>query len=229
MPAVTLARSEDSPKRHAEGDPYFLDDAPGASESTEDHRVFLRDASWGDFETLLTMRGERSVPRMAFADGVIELMSPSSQHEHLKSLIGRLTEAYMLEQGIDFSPFGSWTLKQEKQQAGVEPDECYVLGHLDVQEAAAAKRPHLAIEVIWTSGGLNKLEIYRRLEVAEVWVWRRGELKPYVLKEGHYQLAEQSTVLPGIDLDRLAQFLDGYPFASAAIRAYRATLSAARF
>jgi len=30
----------------------------------------------------------------------------------------------------------------------------------------STKRPNLAIEVIWTSGGINKLEIYKRLGVA---------------------------------------------------------------
>lgn len=30
------------------------------------------------------------------------------------------------------------------------------------------ERPHLAIEVIWTSGGVGKLDLYRRLGVAEV-------------------------------------------------------------
>lgn len=32
-----------------------------------------------------------------------------------------------------------------------------------------AERPHLAIEVVWTSGGLDKLDVYRKLGVREVW------------------------------------------------------------
>jgi hypothetical protein len=51
-------------------------------------------------------------------------------------------------------------LEDKQVERGVEPDECYVLG--DVAEPA---RPDLAIEVVWSSGGINELEIYRKLGV----------------------------------------------------------------
>jgi len=44
----------------------------------------------------------------------------------------------------------------------LEPDECYLVGDQD------KSAPDLAIEVIGTSGGIDKLEIYRRLDVGEV-------------------------------------------------------------
>lgn len=58
-----------------------------------------------------------------------------------------------------------------RRERGAEPDECYVFG-----EDPDPERPDLAIEVIWISGGMNKLEIYRALGVAEVWHWRRGRI-----------------------------------------------------
>jgi Uma2 family endonuclease len=142
-------------------------------------------------------------------------MSPSGSHEGIKSIIGRLVEVWCLERGIEFSTMGSWTLKDKTADRGVEPDECYIFG-----TRRGALRPDLAIEVIWTSGGINKLEIYRKLGVAEVWIWRRGELTPYVLRGDSYEAATQSAALPGIDLRQLASFLD-QPTTSAAIRAYR--------
>ena len=60
---------------------------------------------------------------------------------------------WCFENGIEFSGYGSWTLKSEGADHGVEPDECYVFGNVPEPE-----RPDLAIEVVWTSGGINKLE-----------------------------------------------------------------------
>jgi len=179
--------------------------------------VRLHDVSWDDYLTLLRIRGDRSAPRISYLDGEVEIMSPSRSHETIKSMIGRLVEAYCLEREIPFRPIGSWTLKSKPKRRGAEPDECYIFG------AADADRPHLAIEVIWTSGRLDKLEIYRKLGVAEVWVWRRNQIQPYVLHGSGYEPAEQSTVLPGLDLVLLASFLDR-PTAFDAIRGFQAAL-----
>jgi len=184
----------------------------------EDHIVFLRDVAWSDYLRILEVRGDRSSPRIAYLEGDLEIMSPSDNHERIKSVIGRLVETWCLERGIDFTPFGSWTVKKKIAERGVEPDECYVFG-----PPRNAKRPDLAIEVIWTSGGLDKLEIYRKLGVAEVWIWRRGQITPHVLRGERYEAAATSAVLPGIDLPQLTRFLDREP-TSAAIRAYRDAL-----
>jgi len=182
----------------------------------EDHFVFLHDVSWSDYERILEVRGDHSAPRIAYLEGELEIMSPSDNHEWIKSVIGSLVEVWCIERGVEFSTFGSWTVKKKRVKRGVEPDECYVFG----ERSRQAPRPHLAIEVIWTSGGLDKLEIYRKLEVAEVWIWRRGELTPYILEGESYEAAAESRVLPGIDLKQLAGLVD-QPSTSAAIRSYR--------
>jgi Uma2 family endonuclease len=183
----------------------------------EDHVVFLSGVSWADYERLLAMRGDHSAPRIAYLEGAVEIMSPSQTHEGIKSVIGRLVEAYCVEQGIEFSTYGSWTLKDESRQRGAEPDECYIFGTED------AERPHLAIEVVWTAGRIDKLDIYRRLGVTEVWYWRKGKIQPYSLRDERYEPVAQSKVLPGIDLDLLTRFI-GAPTTSAAIRGFRAAI-----
>ena len=65
------------------------DDGP-----VDDHIVLLPGATWADFERTLEMRGDRPVPRLAYLEGVLQLMSPSCEHEYLKSTIGRLLEAW---------------------------------------------------------------------------------------------------------------------------------------
>src|SRR3954468_8606465 len=113
----------------------------------EDRIVVLHGMSWSDYQRMLEVRGDASVPRLAYLEGELEIMTPSLPHESIKSVIGRLVEVWCLEKGIEFNPCGSWTLENKEQQRGIEPDECYVFGELK-----NATRPELAIEVVWTSG-----------------------------------------------------------------------------
>lgn len=185
---------------------------------TADRRVVLHGVPWSHYEAQLALRGDHSAPRICYLEGAMELMNPSSDHERIKSYIGRLIEAYALEVGIDFSPYGSWTLKDGSKEAGAEPDECYVVGPEQKKDI-----PDLAIEVIWTSGGLDKLEIYRRLRVAEVVVWKAGRIEVHALGERGYARIRSSRFFPGLDFDLLVRFLDR-PMASQAIRAFREAL-----
>ncbi len=182
---------------------------------TEDQIVRLEGATWGDFQRILEIRGDRPVPRMAYLEGVLELMTPSQPHESLKSWIGCLVEAWCLEKDIEFSAYGSWTLESKDAQRALEPDECYVFG-----EEPLGRPPDLAIEVIWTSGGIDKLDIYRKLGGRELWIWRRGRLTVHALRGERYEEVPASEVLSGIDLDHLLACLD-HPTTSQAIRAYR--------
>jgi Uma2 family endonuclease len=192
------------------------------SRPQEDHFVRFRGATWADYQRVLELRGERSAPRIAYLEGLLEIMTPSRPHESIKSIIGCLVEVWCLEHDIEFSTYGSWTLENKELERGAEPDECYMFG-TDTERS----RPDLAIEVVWTSGGLNKLEIYRKLGVPEVWYWRRGKIEPFALRGDQYEVLEQSAILPGIDLAQLASFLD-QPTTSQAIRAYRQALQRAQ-
>jgi Uma2 family endonuclease len=192
------------------------DDTP-----VEDKIVVLRGLRWSDYQRLLEVRGDAAVPRLAYLDGELEIMTPSRPHESIKSRIARLVEVWCSEKGIEFSPYGSWTLEKKAAERGLEPDECYVFG-----QVAEPERPDLAIEVVWTAGGLKKLDIYASLGVPEVWFWRRGLITVHVLDGATYSDTSSSRLLPGIDLPQLVSFLDR-PTASQGIREYRAALTAA--
>jgi Uma2 family endonuclease len=185
---------------------------------TADQRVVMHGASWAHYEAQLALRGEASSPRIAFLDGELELMSPSKDHERNESYVGRLLEAYALERGIDLSPYGSWTLKSAPRQSGAEPDECYIVGADQSRE-----QPDLVIEVVWTSGGIDKLEVYARLGIGEVWFWREGRIEVHVLRGRLYESAPRSALFPGLDIDLLCSFL-GRPTALQAVRAFREAL-----
>lgn len=192
------------------------DDSP-----VEDDIVVLHSVSWAEYLRKLDERGDRSGPRISYNEGELEIMSPSKTHESIKSKIGRLVEVWCLEKGVRFETLGAWTINDERVQRGAEPDECWVFGDRDLEKA---ERPDLAVEVEWTRGGLDKLDIYRKLSVREVWMWRKKQqLTVHVLRGERYVEVPKSTVLKGIDLAELVKHLGLRT--SDGIRAYRAALT----
>ncbi|MFC1642716.1 Uma2 family endonuclease [Myxococcota bacterium] len=189
---------------------------------TSDSIIVLRGATWADYQRILELRDERSLPRVAYLEGQLELMSPSLSHEVIKSMISRLVETWCLEKGVEITAYGSWTQNSQESQRGVEPDECYVLG--DNPEPSCCD---LAIEVVWTSGGLDKLALYRKLGVRELWVWKDGELTLFKLTGDQHEPILASQALPGIDLEQLLGFVDIRPM-TRAVRDYRAALATHR-
>lgn len=190
----------------------------GAPNLDPDQRVFMNGLDWWQFETMLAIRGDRARPRFAYLDGTLEIASPSRSHEYITKMISRLLEAYAEEAGIFFDGYGSLTMKNPAAKRGLEPDECYAIG-------SAKDHPDLAIEVIWTSGGIDKRAIYLGLGVRELWEWEDGRIEVLVLRGGAYVKAARSEVLPKLDLTVLTTFVDRDD-QTEAVRAYRKTLRA---
>jgi hypothetical protein len=69
-------------------------------------------------------------------------------------------------------------------------------------------RPDLVIDAIWTSGGIDKLPIYQRLGIDEVWFWLAGRIKVHSLRGHSYARMGRSRCLPALDLDLMCTFLD---------------------
>jgi len=140
---------------------------------------------------------------MTYLDGTLELVSPSHAHEQIKKVIGGLLEASAEEQGVDLWAFGSATFRSEAARGGLEPDECYTFQRGEPEPG----RPDLAIEVVVSRPLADELEVYRRLDVPEVWVWRDGALTVYGLEGAGYAPRERSAFLPSLDLALLARFV----------------------
>lgn len=192
--------------------------------STMDHFVYLH-VDWRGYEQLLAMRGESSVPRITYINGLAELMSPSRYHEIDKTRFARLLEAWSEVAGIPLEGYGSWTLNDEEADRGAEPDECYTVRRVAKSDE---DRPDIAIEVVWTSGGINKLEVYRKLAVREVWFYARGKLRFFALREeagdSVYREIASSEVVPEIPVDLLLTCMQE-PDQTSAVRALRAALA----
>lgn len=95
---------------------------------TADNRVVLHGVDWQGYEALLAMRGEHRRPRLTYLDGAVELMTTSEHHERIKYVFGRLLERYLIALGTRYTAYGQTTYKRKHLKAGLEADDCYVLG-----------------------------------------------------------------------------------------------------
>lgn len=154
--------------------------------------------TWSAFEQLKKLLVADGNFRITFLDGQIELMTTSETHEYIKSMLGMLIEAYLIASEIEFMPVGQATRADEHKRASFEPDESYYLG--DRKE-----HPDLAIEVVLTSGNLQKLEKYQRFGIKEVWFWENDQLQVFYLTDNGYRESVNSQLLPKLDLNLLFQ------------------------
>jgi len=187
------------------------------SRANPDERVVMTNVSWDAFEAFLIKRGE-SGPRVTYLEGTLELMSPSRDHEGIRRFFVAVVDEYLDHLGIVWDGAGAWLLKNAPKEAGLEPDECYLLYD------PTKERPDLAIEVVWTSGGIDKLEIYRRLGVGEVWFWIDDEITVHVLTEAGFEQRQKSQCLPGFDFSLVTEML-ALPSLSAVRKAIRERLA----
>jgi hypothetical protein len=95
--------------------------------------------------------------------------------------------------GIDFTPRGLVTLESETGRVKPEADLSYELG-------VNREFPGLAVQVLVTSGGINKLEAYKDLQIPEVWFWENAALRMYSLGADGYAEVDRSFVLPDLDI-----------------------------
>ncbi len=154
--------------------------------------------SWQEFEALEALLVASPGLRITYLDGSIELMTLGEAHEQIKSLLGMFLETYLIAIGMEFIPVGSATRRGAAERTSFEPDESYYLG-------VKKEHPDLAIEVILTSGNLQKLEKYRRFQIPEVWLWEDNQLQVYALGAAGYELVSCSQLLPSLDLDLLVR------------------------
>jgi Uma2 family endonuclease len=191
---------------------------PKNLQPAEDQRLVLYDITWQQYEQFSNLFDNNFV-KMIYLEGVLEIiMSNSPEHERLKKIIARLVEAYAEECNIELNGYGSATFRNQAARRGVEPDECYCVGTLN-------QVPDIAIEIVLTSGGIDKLEVYRGLGVREVWFWVNQQLSFSYLADSNenYIQNPRSVLLPDLDPVLLSSFVS-VTNQTQAVRNYRQAL-----
>lgn len=165
-----------------------------------EQRVLLTGVPW---ETYVALRDGVDTPgvRMTYCEGTLEIMSPLPPHEDAKTTVARLIEMYAIELDIPLYGYGSTTFRNAAKARALEPDESYCVGH------KLKDLPDIAIEVVVTSGGLEKLPVYASLGVREVWFWENEAFHLHALRGKKYQSIPASELLPDLDLEVFARFV----------------------
>ena len=201
----------------------FLHPEPTKEGLEPETRVVHCGMSWERYLAFDKALGDdRPSPRFYYLDGDLEIMTLSSEHERIKKSLGGSMDLYFDEIGIEIITRGQATMREELEKAGAEPDDSWCLHEEKTY-------PDLVLEIALTSGGVRKLELYRRFLVPEVWFWRRDKLEAFALREdgSGYDPVEagRSRLLPGLDF-RLLERCVAIPSWREAWRAFRAGLSA---
>jgi len=161
----------------------------------------LFNVTWEQFQTIDATLDRSQGVKLSYLNGTLEIMSPIGfEHESVKSTLGLLLEAYMREKCIRFYRCGGFTIESPETASGT-PDESYALG-------TNKKIPDIVIEVIITSGTLDKKELYRPKQVPEVWFWKKGQIIVFQLGEQGYEQKDRSKFFPDLDLSVLKRYLD---------------------
>lgn len=66
-------------------------------------------------------------------------------------------------------------------------------------------RLDIAIEVVKSSGGIDKLDVYAGLGVPEVWFWINGAIEIFALRGENYERLTGSELLPDAPLELLTR------------------------
>ncbi|MBD2338866.1 Uma2 family endonuclease [Calothrix sp. FACHB-156] len=170
-------------------------------------QMLLKDVSWQQLENILAEMGEKRAARISYSHGWLEIMVPLPEHEKDKEIFGELVRILLDQLQIDFEPFGSTTLKNERMRQAVEPDTSF---YIQNQAAVIGKNridltidppPDLAIEIDITSR--TRFENYELLGVPELWRYTQQGLEINLLQSGKYIKSQSSPNFPGIPIIEL--------------------------
>ena len=184
-----------------------------SSPSTGEQRIVLSNIAWETYERLLADHLDSSAPRFAYDRGLLEIVSPSAEHETANRTVALLVEVVAEELDIDVLNVGSMTFRRQDLQRGFEPDSSFYIQH----EASVRGRaqidllvdppPDLVIEIDVTNPSLNKMPIYAQVGVPEVWRDDDEQIMILLLHQGEYRSVAMSAAFPILTSDVLTHFV----------------------
>jgi Uma2 family endonuclease len=181
--------------------------------STEEKLITLAGIKWQTFKAIMSDVGDGRAWRIAYAEGVLEIRMPLTEHEEHKGMIESFVEAFADELDIEIRKLGALTLEREDLARAIEPDSCFYIQNESVVRGKsinlpADPPPDLVVESDYTSSSLNKFSIYADLGVPEIWRYRNQSLEVYQLVEGNYELRENSLAFPFLPIAEIPGLIE---------------------
>jgi Uma2 family endonuclease len=172
----------------------------------------LENVSWETYQRLLHELQHRRL-QLTFDNGRLTIVSPSHQHDRIKTLIGGMIEIVALDWKIPMARLGSSTWVREDVWKGLESDECYYVQNeprvrgKDQIDLATDPPPDLAIEVQIAHQDVDRPALYAALGVPELWHFRRERLRAMKLEGEKYMPIDFSLAFPALRPAELERFL----------------------
>lgn len=178
-----------------------------------EQRVIFHNLSWNAYQQVLNALGEHRSAHLIYDHGTLEITMPLEAHEFYSELIGRFIYFLVSEMGLKLKSMGSTTLDREDLDRGAEPDKAYYIRN---QSKVAGRTvdlrqdppPDLVVEIDITHTDIDKLALYARMGVPELWRYDGQTLKIYELLNNEYQSVETSPTFKFSLKEKLHEFLE---------------------
>jgi Uma2 family endonuclease len=182
--------------------------------SAGQQHMVLYGVSWHEYTRMLRAFAERPGYRLSYDRGTLEIMSPLFEHEVDADLLGRFVGVLTEELHLPIQSGRSTTFRRKRMRRGLEADHSWWIAN--AAQIRGKRRidlrvdppPDLAIEIDVTHRSIDRMAIYARLRIPEVWRLYRGGLAFNVRQpNGRYAEQTHSVAFPQFTPADLTLFL----------------------
>jgi Uma2 family endonuclease len=176
-------------------------------------RILLQNITWQTFKTMLAEMGTERNTRLAYENGIVEIMTPQMPHENSNRLIEGFVFVLCEELGLEVKRSGSLTLTRNDLQRGAEPDSSYyiqneaLVRNKENIDLATDPPPDLVLEVEYSRSAIDKLKLYAAMGIPEFWRYNGTTLKIYTLASGQYSEVQISPTFAPVPVTEIPQFI----------------------
>lgn len=178
-----------------------------------EYRTLLPNISWHTFKTMLAEMGSERKNRLAYENGIVEIMSPLLPHENSNRIIEGLIVALCEELGLEIKRAGSLTLTRDDLERGAEPDSCYYIQNESLVrdkeniDMSIDPPPDLVLEVEYSRSKIDKPSLYAAMGVPEFWRYNGTVLRIYILSGVRYKELQTSPTFAPVTVREIPQFI----------------------
>jgi Uma2 family endonuclease len=178
-----------------------------------EQRTLLTNISWQTFKAMLIDMGSERATRLAYDEGLVEIMTPLMPHENSNRLIEVFVGVLCEELGLEIKRAGSLTLTRDDLERGAEPDSSYYIQNEPLVRDKAEidldndPPPDLVLEVEYSRSRIDKLSLYAAMGIPEFWRYNGSVLRIYRLESGQYVQCNNSPTFTPIAVTEIPKFL----------------------
>lgn len=179
-------------------------------------RFVFTNLDWAAYENIVNAIGDKRL-RHTYADGALEIMSPSYAHESYKEFFAHLVLTLAEELGLGIRSSGSMRMKPSLDKLAIEADATFFIAH---EAEMRGKRdwvlgrdppPDLAVEIDISNSSIPRLPIYKLLGIPELWRYDGEDISFLALDAtGEYSPIEESIAFHHLRPEHLLPFLEEY-------------------